>query len=281
MKSLLKRTALVFLALALLIISCKKANNSGNQPNEAQERPVYSTLEEFHQKIAQLVNLIQEYHIYAYLDTLPNGYPNIQGRKVPLTQFGSSILQKLENNQVEAAVYDVFHFDGATFSLISYLRKAQMTGDISVQTLVTLLCIIPLPPIPVPGFDPPKVEVPAVAVDDCCDHCNPKIKILVTWVHKAPCGNFDKSTSGYAAGDKLTHMSGGKSFRFDAEVTGCDCPGTWSSTVTAPAGASYGAGAPSSNSATVLPVTPGTYTITFTYKVCDQVITKTFTLSTD
>ena len=216
----------------------------------------------------------------SFLDTLPNGFPCITGRKVPLENIANAILQKLANNQVESAVYDVFHFDGSTFSLISYIRKAQMTGDISAQQMTDLVAGIPLPPVPMAGFTPPQVPNPPATTGDCCkDHaCDPQIKILVTWVHEAPCGNFVKKTSGYAPGNKLTDMPSGQSYRFDGEVFGCPCPGTWSVTVTPPAGATSYGHSSSGSRVDLLPVSPGVYTITFTYTVCDKTVTKTFTL---
>jgi hypothetical protein len=78
----------------------------------------------------------------------------------------------------------------------------------------------------------------------------------------------------------LTGMSGGKMYRFDAEKTGCPCePASWSHTVTGPAGASMGTNSLSGQSVILMPFTPGTYTITFTLKVCDKVVTQSFTLT--
>jgi hypothetical protein len=287
MKQLLKRSALSLIIFALSITSCRKEGflNSLQGVVHNQELiavPKYSTIGDFRQGIQQVVNLIISYRIDAYLDTLPNGFPDLNGRRVPLSQFGYSILEKLGGSaqQIESAVYDVFHFDGSTFSLISYLMKAYWAGKISYQTLVNILILIPLPPIPMVDFTPP-LAIPAIpATGDCCkdNTCNPVLKILVTWGYKPPCGNYEKKTSGFAANNTLTKMSSGKMYRFDAEISGCPCPGTLTSTVTAPAGASYGTGTGKDGSVTLLPVTSGTYMITFTYKVCDQVITKTFTL---
>ena len=273
--SILCAVAIVFVAL----VSCKK-EICQQQNHQEQLVPKYSTLQQFKEGIAQVAQLLQSYRINAYLDTLPNGYPNVNGPKTALAGFAYSILEKLNGNQqqVQSAVYDVFHFDEATFSLISYIMKAQMAGEISAQTAAYILSFIPLPPIPVPGFNPPVVNADTATGDCCKDNvCDPKIKIRVTWSYKPPCGNYEKKTSGYAANNTLTGMSGGKMFRFDAEVTGCPCPGTWTSTVTAPAAAIYGTGG-SSSSITLLPVSAGTYTITFTYKVCDKTFSKTFTL---
>lgn len=282
MKKLLQLTLLGIVILGTVIVSCRKSADIP-PPYAETLKPRYSTLPEFTQGISQAVNLVGQYNIMAYLDTLPNGYPNINGRKTPLVYFGSSIIEKLHGNQEEvaSAVYDVFHFDGATFSLISYIRKAQMVGNISAQIMVNIISQIPVPPIAVADFQPP-VEMVALNLPsgDCCKDniCNPKLKILVTWVHVAPCGNFAKGQSGYAAGDKFTHMSTGQSYRFSAEVSGCPCPGVLTHTVTTPAGASYGEATGKDGSVDILPVTPGTYTITFTYTVCGNTITKTFSL---
>lgn len=283
MKKLFQRMLIGLMIIGVTSVSCKKDPGIQQDPNTENLKPRYSTIEEFRQGITQVVNQIQQRQIVAYLDTLQNGYPDKNGRKQPLANFGYSILEKLQGNstQIASGVYDVFHFDEATFSLISYLMKAQMAGDISAQTLTDIAVNIPLPPIPVSGFQPP-VEMVALNLGggDCCTDnvCVPKIDILVTMVYKAPCGNYEKKLSGYAANNTLTNMSGGKMYRFDAVISGCPCPGTLTSSVTAPAGASYGTGKGKDGSVTVFPVSGGTYTITFTYTVCGKTVTKTFTL---
>lgn len=284
MKTLFQLTLLSVVLLGTVMTSCTKECTPplGGGGNWDKYQPRYTKISEFQQGISQAVNLIGQYNIMAYLDTLPNGYPNINGRVTPLVNFGSLILEKLHGNeqQIASAVYDVFHFDGATFSLISYIRKAQMVGKISAQTMVNILALIPVPPIAVAQFQAPMEMVPIAITGDCCKDnvCNPKIKILVTWVHVAPCGNFAKGKSGYAANDKFTGMPTGQSYRFSAEISGCPCPGTLTHTVTTPAGASYGEATGKDGSVDILPVTPGTYTITFTYTVCGTVVTKTFSL---
>ena len=282
MKKLFQRLVIALIIMGITSVSCKKDLGMPQDQNTENVQPIYSSLEEFRQSIAQVVNQIQQQQIVAYLDTLQDGYPNINGRKVPLANFGYSILEKLQGNtaQVASAVYDVFHFDGATFSLISYLMKAQMVGDITAQGLTNITVNIPLPPIPVAGFTPPTKVVPVKIGGDCCTDniCNPKIDILVTTTYKAPCGNYEKKYSGYAANNTLTNMSGGKMYRFDAVISGCPCPGTLTSTVTAPAGASYGTSTAKDGSVTILPVSGGNYTVTFTYTVCGITVTKTFTL---
>jgi len=282
MKKLLQPTILSLILMAAVLVSCKKVDLMSKNQDTEKVQPRYSSLAEFRQGIAQTVNLIGQHQIIAYLDTMQNGYPNKNGRKVPLVNFGSSILEKLYGNtdQVAAAVYDIFHFDEATFSLISYLMKAQMAGDISAQTLTSIVANIPLPPIPVAGFQPPTEMVALNLGGDCCSQnvCNPKIDILVTFTYKAPCGNYEKKYAGYAANNKLSNMSGGKMYRFDAVISGCPCPGTLTSTVTAPAGASYGTSTAKDGGVTILPVSSGTYTVTFTYTVCGVTVTKTFSL---
>ena len=283
MKKLIQRAVVSLALMGFSLASCQKDNTFQQEQNTTNTRPRYSTTEDFRQGIAQVVNLIQQYQIFAYLDTLQNGYPDRNGRKAPLQNFAYSIQEKLNGNteQVASAVYDVFHFDGATFSLVSYMMKAQMLGDISAQTLTTIAAKIPLPPIPVAEFQPP-IEMVSLNLGggDCCtmNVCNPKIDILVTTTFKAPCGNYEKKYAGYAANNTLTNMSGGKMYRFDAVISGCPCPGTLTSSVTAPAGASYGYSTGKDGSVTILPVSSGTYTITFTYTVCGTTVTKTFTL---
>jgi hypothetical protein len=282
MKFLITRTLLVFVALTVLIFSCRKIciDELGNtEIVVAEVKPVYSTVPEFREGIAHVIQLIRDYEIVAYLDTLPNGFPNKNGRRISLLQFATSILQKLDQNQVQSAVYDVFHFDGKTFSLISYLMKAQMANDITVRNLVYIISFIQLPPIKVEGFTPPVKEVKPAVVEDCCAKSNPKMKLLVTWAYKAPCGNYEESVTGYAANNKLNNMSGGKIYRIEAIITGDPCPGgVLTKTVTTPDNASYGEGHPSASSVNLLPVSSGTYTVTFTYKNCGKTVTQTFTL---
>lgn len=283
MKKLFQPAILSLILMGVVLVSCKKDNQISQNQNTEKTQPRYSSLAEFRQGIAQVVNLTGQHQIIAYLDTMQNGYPDRNGRKVPLVNFGYSILEKLQGNteQVASGVYDVFHFDEATFSLISYLMKAQMVGDISAQTLTTIAANIPLPPIPVAGFQPPTEMVALNLGGDCCSQnvCNPKIDILVTYTYKAPCGNYQSKVNGYAANNTLTNMSSGIMYHFDAVISGCPCPGTLTSTVTAPAGASYGTSKGKDGSVTILPVSSGTYTVTFSYTVCGVTVTKTFALT--
>ncbi|HYC40151.1 MAG TPA: hypothetical protein VEB63_06640 [Chitinophagaceae bacterium] len=283
MKNFFLRSFLGLLLTGVSLISCKRDGHLPSNQSAAQFRPRYSSIEEFRHGISRVVDLIQEHRIYAYLDTVPNGRPDVNGRRLPLAQFGYAILEKLNGSQEQIAsgVYDVFHFDGATFSLISFIMKAQMVGDISAQSMVNIISAIPLPPIAVANFQPPVAQVaPVEQANNCCDNCNPQIKIKVTWAYKSACGNYERETSGYAANNTLNNMSGGRIYRFDAEISGCPCPGgVLTSTVTAPAGASYGTGPAAGGGVTLFPVSSGTYTVTFTYKVCDKTVTKTFTLT--
>ena len=284
MKKLLQLSFLSLLLLSTVMVSCRKENTIVPPPENIVIQPWFSTIPEFQQGIAKVVNLSGEYNIIAYLDTMQNGYPDRNGRKVPLVNFGTSILQKLHGNteQLASGVYDVFHFDGATFSLISFIRKAQMMGDISAQTMITIIAFIPLPPIPVADFTPPTEMVALdLSTGDCCKDkvCNPVISINVTWVHVAPCGNYDKSKSGGNKKNELIDMPTGQSYRFDAQISGCPCPGTMTCTIT-DADGGKSAKSEKGNTAEVFPITAGTYTITFTYIVCGKPYTATFTLKT-
>src|SRR2546423_3170268 len=287
MKRSLKTSFFLLVLVSLQLFSCKKLCDLmpaqyNQQINNITLRSRYSTLSEFRKGIAQANALVASYHIYAYLDTLSNGLPDTYGRKILLCRLGYNILEKLNGNDQEVAsgVYDVFHFDEATFSYISFLIKARIVGEITAQILVNIMAYIPLPPVPVDGFDPPKEPAPDTTTN-CCDHCNPNIKIKVTWAFKPPCGNYETKTSGYAANNTLNHMSSGKLYRFDAEVTGCACPGTWTNSITTPANAAYGYSSAAGNSVTLFPQSSGTYTVTFTYNVCGKTVTKTFTLTVE
>jgi hypothetical protein len=273
--------------LGLFHFSCRKYSCDDGQTSHAScynpypLTPYYTPRTIFQVGMEKTITDIRSNNVYAYLDTLPSGYPDVEGRKTPLADLGGTILEKLSSsNEFEAGVYDIFHFDGQSFSLISYLMKAEMAENISPQTLIDLVGDIPLPPIPQDNFDAPLVVATPDTVANCCDSCRPSIRIRVTWTYKAPCGNYEDTTKGYAANNTLTHMSGGKIYRFDPEVRGCACPGgKWTYQVDAPDGASYGVSSgSSSNGVNLFPQSSGTYKITFTYTVCDKTVTKTFTL---
>lgn len=283
MKSILTKSLIgLFTMTIILLWACKKQfPHQEKQGPTFEERALYSTPEQFKQAMAKVANLISANQVIAFLDTTQDGYPDVRGRQVPLEIIAFHILSKLENNQLEQAVYDIFHFDGETFSLISFLMKARMAGNISAQTLTDISAEIPLPPFAVANFIAPVINVPVDTPEvNCCDFCNPDIKIKVTWVYKPACGNYEKEVSGYAAGNTLTNMSGGRMYKFSAEVTGDPCPGgVLTSSVTAPAGASYGYSTSKDGSVTLFPGSSGTYTITFTYKNCGKTVSKTFTLT--
>lgn len=265
------------LAFVLLtIFSCRKTQNDTCSGANHQEdhfkpgTPYYSSLAEFTQGINRVANLVEANHILAYRDTTRDGKPDINGRKELLIQDVQQILNKLQNGQVEQAVYDVFHFDGATFSLISYLVKARMVNNISAQALTQILAEIKLPPFAVAGFTPPlvPVHVPEPANPVLCCKCKPKVKIKTTLVYVPDCGNYRRETTGYVVGNTLTGMSSGIYYRFDPEVEGCGCGGTWTYSVEAPAGANYASsysGNPG-NGVSFQGLSSGTYKITFTYK---------------
>jgi hypothetical protein len=267
---------------SFIILSAKHSHADHEHQHVTQGKPRYSTLEEFHAGLEKAAGMIQAENVVAYLDTLRNGYPNLRGRTVPLVKVVNLILDKLNRGEVEAAVHDVYHFDGATFSLISFLMKAQMAKNISAKTLTEIIAAIPLPPIPVAAFQPPVMPAPMPEPVLICA-CKPKVKILVTWTYEPPCGNYKRTTSGYAARNTLTGMPRGTMFRFDAEVEACGCGGSWTSSVTAPAGASYGYGSsPGGDSVTLISNSSGTFTVTFTYTCgcgCGAKDAATFTIS--
>lgn len=281
MKKLITRTAIVLTAFVLSFTACRK--ESIIAPPQWVVINQYSSLTEFRQGIQKVETQLEQFRVIAYLDTLQNGYPNLAGRRQPLIQFASTIIQKLYGNdqQIQDGVNDVFHFDGSTFSLISYIYKAQLAGDISLQTMVDIINTIPLPPIPMANFEIPADTLPVATVKtgDCCkdNPCSPKINIKVTWVYKPACGNYEKKITGYPVGDKLTGDRG-VTYRFEPEISGCPCPGTITVTTTAPPNGQYAIGT-SKRGASVTSLTAGVYTITFTYTVCDQTVSKTFTLT--
>ena len=271
MSSLIKKVLPVLFVLGILFISCRKdcyLNHNG----EITYVPRYSSVDEFKQGIIKVVNMAQQYNVVAYLDTLPNGWPNVNGRKVSLAQLGSVILEKLQGGQTESAVNDVFHFDGSTFSLISYLKKAEMVNNISPQTMINIFSEIPLPPVAMMYYDPPlKIAINPV---NCCD---PDFKVRVTWVYKPECGNSVTKLTGYKDvknGDK------GAVYRLDPELTQCDCGGTWSYTIDAPANGQYASSINKYGNVSFTPVTAGTFKITITYKCpCGAVISKTISIT--
>ncbi|MBL7138519.1 MAG: hypothetical protein ISS17_07075 [Bacteroidales bacterium] len=122
---------------------------------------------------------------------------------------------------LEAAVDEMYKFNSNPFSLISYLMKAQMTGNISPAVMAQILIHIPLPPIPAPKFVPPLKPKPKPVC--LCD--NPKVKIRITWFYQKACGNYVPSDSGYAANNTLTNISTGRWYCLDGEIHNCICPG--------------------------------------------------------
>ncbi len=273
MKTRILITLSTVLFVLLTIFSCKKnhehdcAGDHCTIDHNKAGIPYFSSAAEFTQGISRVANLVEANRIIAYRDTTRDGKPDIQGRREPLIQDVLHILELLQSGQVNTAVHNVFHFDGATFSLISYLMKARMTGNISAKTLTDILAQIPLPPVAMIGFTPPIVIEP-VPVHDCklCV-CKPKVKIRATLVYVPDCGNYKRETTGYIVNNTLTGMSSGVYYRFVPEVEGCGCGGTWTYTIEAPAGANYASsysGNPG-NGVSFQGLSGGTYKITFTY----------------
>ena len=95
MKKLFQLNLLSLLLLGIIMVSCQKENNVPKPPSWVVVQPHYSTLVEFRQGILQAINLMGQYQVIAYQDTLQNGYPNKNGRKVPLVNFGSAILIRI------------------------------------------------------------------------------------------------------------------------------------------------------------------------------------------
>jgi hypothetical protein len=288
MKNLIIRVSILVLLVGLTV-SCRKTLDSLFRTSTTTTTIVYppitiastySTLPDFKQGIAKVSSALQAKNVYAYLDTLPNGYPNPNGRKTPLSTFGYSVLEKLGGNsqQVYSGVNDVFHFDGSTFSLISYIMKAEMVGQISPDTANAIISYIPLPPIPMDGFDPPMEPViPDTPVYNCCDNCHPALDILTTSTYVAPCGNYSTTVSGKVVRDKLTNISKGARYRFDGLLTGCDCPGgVWNNSIELPGG--HGTIYSNTSGIGVITFLSGTYTVTLSYSVCNKTVTKTLTL---
>lgn len=288
MKKLIGKALTIFFTV-VLAVSCNKTllsdfcqTNEQTALDSIPVHPIYSTLDEFRDGMTKVAAELLSKEVVAYLDTLENGYPDPNGRKEPLSEFVYSILEKLGGNdqQIASGVNDVFHFDGSTFSLISYIMKAQMVNDISVETLNEIIDSIPLPPIPMDGFTPPVQPVaPDTPVVNCCDHCNPSMKILTTSVYVAPCGNYSTTASGYVVKNTLTHISRNRHYRFDGEISGCNCPGgKWSNTVEIPGVGSFST---STSSISFQTFAGGDYTITLSYTVCGKTVSKTFALSVD
>ena len=249
--------SLITLLLVVILISgCSKKEDVTEFLMEYR----YSTLEEFMTALIKIDSLAQVHEVMAYLDTLPNGEPDPYGEVIPLGQFIEYIIGLVEVGDLETAVYEVYRFNGHPFSLISYLMKAQMVGNINGNVMAQILMHIPLPPIAVPQFFPPlKPKPQPVCV---CD--NPKVKIKVTWTYKPACGNRVDTISGYAANNTLNNMTTGTWFRLDAEMHDCVCPGgiAWSNTVSTTS-TSYGYSAPPGKSVGLTSYSSGTFTVTF------------------
>lgn len=261
----------------VLITGCKKDDNDEEeQQHVVQMINRYCTIEELKAALMQIDSIAYVHQIFAYKDTLPDGMPDTLGAKEPLNEFINFLIYQIEMGQIDSAVAALYRFNGMPFSLFSYLKKAKLAGKINANVLINALAIIPLPPIMVPNFIPPKK--PVVVQQQC--KCDPVVKILVSWVHKPPCGNFDKKYQGYAVNNKL-NMSSGNSIRLDAEVHGCDCEGSWTNTIKPIGVTSYGSISKEPNSVDVVAYSTGSFEITFkfTCKDCGKTASATFIAS--
>ncbi|MCF6171245.1 MAG: hypothetical protein L3J31_08305 [Bacteroidales bacterium] len=278
----MKKTYLFFpiLLIFILMAGCKKDETSEQYNVPMEDR--YSTVEEFANALMRLDSLSQANNILAFEDTLPNGLPDLEGQAKPLVEFIGYILSLVEANNIKAAVDEVYGFHGYPYSLISYLMKAQMAENISINVMVSALSIIPLPPIPAENYVPPRQPIinPTPPAPASCP-CDPRVKIKVTYSYKPACGNYTSTLSGYAAGNTLNNMKTGVWFRLDAEVEGCDAGGTWTNTVTTTA-YSNGYSNPPGKTVGLVSYSSGEFVVTFTYKCscgCDRSDTKTFKIT--
>lgn len=268
----------------LFLIGCNKGPFPPEKQPDVQYEDHLSDTAEFRNSLMRIDSLVNAYGIPAFLDTLPDGMPDCHGPVMPLTQLVKAIIAKTDHGDLASAVHDVYHFDGSTFSLISYLIKAKLGGVISHQTLIEIMGEVPLPPIEVTAFEPPSCPVPGEPVEPQVCMCDPKVKIRVSWAYRPNCGNYTREYNGYAAGNTLTNMPRGTVFRLDAEVEGCDCGGTWSHSIQAVGLTSYGYSSSGGNSVSVISESEGTLEITFTYKCgcgCGKQDSKTFKISFD
>jgi len=267
-----------FLIQILLVIILLSGCSTKEEVTEYLMENSYSTMDEFIEALYELDSLIKANSVMAYEDTLPNGMPDPYGRVIPLSGFMGFIIELVHANDMEAAIYEIYRFDGLPFSLISYIMKAQMAGNINAILAAKLLMKIPLPPMPVVNFIPPLKPVlqgPLCACDD------PKIKIRVTWTYKPACGNRVDTVSGYPVGNKLTNRDAGTWFRVDAEIHNCICPGGGFSNKVTTTSTSYGYSDPPGGSVGLTSYSSGTFTVKFTYTCpCNgKTVSETLTIS--
>ena len=270
------------LVVFILMAGCKSNNNEETTLYNVEMEDHLSSSTEFRQALQIVDSLIMAHHVKAYLDTLQNGEPDPNGKSTPLIEFVSNIIAEFDNNNAEAAINDIFHFDGSAFSLISFLIKAERVGDITPAQLAEIISYIPLPTLRVPNFVPPVQPVlkPPPLPQVC--PCDPRVKIKVSYDYRPPCGNYTKKITGYAASNTLSDMQRGTIFRLDAEVEGCSDGGTWTKTVDTDGLTSYGYSSTSGQNVSLLSESAGTFTVTFTYTCgcgCGRTNSKTFTLS--
>lgn len=266
--------ALLLIFLALVLISgCKNDDEDEENINAIIEYfDLYSTVDEYRAALIKLDSIAFSNGLIAYLDTLPDGMPDTNGNKLPLSDVINHIIFKLEQGEIEMAVDLTYKFDGQPFSLISYLIKARLANHIDNQMLITCLQVIPLPPIAVPSFTPPVQPVP---VQQACV-CNPQVKIKVVWAYKRNCGNRE----GYAVGNVLNNLPTGKYFKLIGELKGCNCPGTWTKDVQVIGMNSYSTGGKEPNVVDLWAFSSGTIKVTFKFTCtsCGKTAEETITL---
>jgi hypothetical protein len=266
------------LLILYLFVSCLGCDN---QPaHEIEMQAQFSSKETFVTALEKINVLVTADSLIAYLDTLPNGDPDAMGNTMLLSTFITSIIEKAVEGDLEGASYDVFHFDGSPFSLISFILKANMLNDISNDRVVDIIKEIPLPLVADSGYQPPLAPV-VTEIEPPCP-CAPEVKILTTWSYRPKCGNYTKSTSGYAANNTLNGMRRMTLYRFNAEVHGCDEGGTWTNTINCPA--NFSCRSIAGDQVTILAAAAGTVTITFTYACtcvheCKRTADATFSLN--
>ena len=160
---------LSILIICAAIIGCQESPEAAGPDYSYNMVSYYPAPEEFMGALNELSAWAEENNVMAYTDTLEDGMPNKEGSTMPLVEYIGGITAKGESGDWAGAADDVYHFDGSPFSLISYLMKAQMVGDITAQQLVDAFAIVPLPPLAIKDFGQPRVVVEQLEPPCDCD----------------------------------------------------------------------------------------------------------------